>query len=521
MIFQHINTMNKKNFTYKKIIIFVILLVFFLFFSIIFSLININNKCIFNNIYINNIDVSGLTKDQAITKLSEIINNKNTQNITIKNYNFDESIVEYSNFNINYDINKCVDEAYNITRTNNIFYNNYVILNLFFNKKNINIEYTYNNNYLENWINSLNENLENKLIQSSYYLENNNLIITQGISGYLIDKNNFINDFEKLITNFSNLDLTINLNLFYNEPNKININKIYDEIHKEVKNAYYEKNPLKIYSETIGISFDKSYAQNLINSNNQTEYIVPLEITYPNITTKNLDIDIFQDKLSSYKTSYNINDIDRSTNLEIASNKINETILSPGDTFSYNTVVGARSIEAGYKEAKIYSNGKVIDGIGGGICQISSTLYNAVVLANLEVLERYNHQFLTSYVPAGRDATVVYGSKDFKFKNSRSYPIKIKTKVTNGIVTCDIYGLKEETEYNIDFDVQIISTTLPKTLYENDSSLKKGTELIKQNGSNGEIVDVYKLKKSNGTIVSKELLYHDSYKALEKIILKN
>ena len=104
----------------------------------------------------------------------------------------------------------------------------------------------------------------------------------------------------------------------------------------------------------------------------------------------------------------------------------------PGETFSYNKVVGARTISAGYKEAPIYLSGQVVDGLGGGICQITSTLYNAAVLANLEITQRTNHQFVPSYVRASRDATVVYGAIDFQFKNNRDYPIKLVCSVEIG-----------------------------------------------------------------------------------------
>ena len=110
----------------------------------------------------------------------------------------------------------------------------------------------------------------------------------------------------------------------------------------------------------------------------------------------------------------------------------------PSETFSYNKTLGERTIAAGYKEAKIYSNG-----LGGGICQISSTLYNAVLMSNLEIVERRNHQFVTSYLPAGRDATVVYGLTDFKFKNSRKYPVKINAGVQNGIERFQYMELKK------------------------------------------------------------------------------
>ena len=105
---------------------------------------------------------------------------------------------------------------------------------------------------------------------------------------------------------------------------------------------------------------------------------------------------------SQYSTSYSTKNQKRTTNLRLAANKINGTVLMPGETFSYNKVVGERTIAAGYQEAPIYVSGKVVDGLGGGICQITTTLYNAVVYANLEIVERSNHQFVPSYAPASR-----------------------------------------------------------------------------------------------------------------------
>jgi vancomycin resistance protein YoaR len=204
--------------------------------------------------------------------------------------------------------------------------------------------------------------------------------------------------------------------------------------------------------------------------------------------------------------------------LTIAIQKINGTVLTPGEEFSYNKTLGERTVAAGYKEAKIYSAGQVVDGLGGGICQISSTLYNAVLLANLEVTERRNHQFVTSYVPAGRDATVVYGSQDFKFKNSRKYPIKIQASISSGIAKISIYGLQEEKEYDISFQTNTLSTIPYTTEYIDDSSLSAGEEVVKQKGTNGLITETYKIVKLNGVVVSKTFLSKDTYNAMDRII---
>ena len=161
----------------------------------------------------------------------------------------------------------------------------------------------------------------------------------------------------------------------------------------------------------------------------------------------------------------------------------------PGEVFSYNQVVGERTIAAGYKEAPIYVSGEVVDGLGGGICQVTTTLYNAVVLANLEIVERSNHQFVPSYAKASRDATVVYGSIDFKFKNNRNYPIKILCSVSNGVVNFAIYGLKTADDYEVEITSRITSQT--------------------SNYTNSE---AYKILKKNGQVVSQTLLSRDTYK---------
>ena len=219
------------------------------------------------------------------------------------------------------------------------------------------------------------------------------------------------------------------------------------------------------------------------------EYTIPLKILYPKVTTNMIGTEAFPDLLSSFSTNYNARDTDRTTNLKLATNKINGTVLMPGETFSYNQVVGARTIAAGYKEAPIYVQGQVVDGLGGGICQITSTLYNAVLYANLEIVERSNHQFVPSYVTASRDATVVYGSIDFKFKNNRNYPIKLICSVANGVASFQIFGLKTDNEYEV-----VISS------YETGRT------------SNAIYSEAYKILKQNGQVVDKQLLSRDVYK---------
>ena len=494
----------------KKVCIlaFLILLFLLLLFSVMFSIININNNKILKNISINNIDISNMTKEEAKSYISDIIKTKSSNNINFNDNGEILSTYSFENLNIDYNITETINKASNIGRNSNIFKSNFEIVNLFFNNKNLELDITLNNDKLSTILEDLSSSLTDKLIQSSYYIDNNNLVLTSGKAGRTIDKNLTTKSIKLCLENLTQTD------------NTIQITTQDSEIHKDVINAYYEKNPLKIYTEVIGVSFEKELAKEALTENT-AEYIIPLQYTYPTVTINDLDIDIFQDTLAIFTTKYNITNTDRSNNLELAAEKIDGTILSPNEVFSYNKIVGARTIDKGYTEAKIYSNGQVVDGIGGGICQISSTLYDTAIMANLNVTERHNHQFITSYLPAGKDATVVYGAKDLKFQNTRSYPIKIVSKVENGIVTCKILGLKEDTEHSIDIETEILSTTEPDIQYEQDSKLELGKEIVKQQGANGAVVNVYKITKLEGKIINKELLSQDTYKSLDKIILKN
>lgn len=145
-------------------------------------------------------------------------------------------------------------------------------------------------------------------------------------------------------------------------------------------------------------------------------------------------------KLSSYTTKYNAGQRARTNNVSLAAKTINNYVVKPGETFSYNKVVGRRDPSRGYKEAPIFVGGAVEPGMGGGVCQVSTTLYNAVLLADLTVVERHPHSKIVAYAPAGRDATVAYGSLDFKFRNNYTHPVTIKTTMGGGSLSVSVWG---------------------------------------------------------------------------------
>ena len=508
----------------KKIVITIIviaaLIVVALIFSTIFAIFNINNDKILKGVSINNIEVADLTKQEAIDKLKENVEQKKAENINLQYEDFETSI-SLEQIEAQYNIEEAVNKAYEIGRRSNIILNNYEILKTKIKKEKIIIETSFNEEELIKQLQDISNKIPGAVTQSSYYIEDNSLIITKGKEGIAIKeadlKDKIVEDINSLETKASTITIPVEQKI----PDQINLDAIYQEIHKEPQDAYYTTNPFKLYPHVDGVDFAISMeeAQKLLEEEKE-EYAIPLKITKPKITTDQIGSEAFPDRLSTFSTKYDASNKARSTNLSLAAGKINGTVIMPGETFSYNKVVGERTIAAGYKEAKVYENGKVVDGLGGGICQISSTLYNSVLYANLEIVNRANHYFLTSYVGAGRDATVVYGAIDFKFRNNRKYPIKVQCSVKNGIAKIDIYGIKEETEYQVEIKTTVTGSIPYTTEYTDDATVENGKEVVKQKGSNGCKSETYKIVSLNGKVVSKTLLSKDTYHAMQRLIVR-
>ena len=507
----------KKN--NKKLIVIIFIIIFAFIFSTIFAVINIPNTDILNGISIKGIDVSGLSKEEAIQKLNKIVEEKISKEINVK-YNEYEATINPAVMESSFNIEEAVAEAYSYGRNGNIIENNYSILKAMIFNKDIHMDVEVDKELAIKAIEDVGSKIPGYVTKYSYYIEDETLVITRGKAGLKIL---LAEMYQKVYDNLNNINAGkdyIMIPVQNVEPEDINIDEIYQSVYKEPKDAYYETNPFTIYPEVDGIDFDIEAARNLIKQENKEEYQIELIITKAEHTTADIGAEAFPDVLADFATKYEASNKNRTTNLALAVNKINGVVLMPGEEFSYNKVVGERTIEAGYKEAKIYSNGQVIDGLGGGICQVSSTLYNSVLLSNLEITERHNHQFTTSYVAAGRDATVAWGAKDFKFVNNRKYPIKIEASVKNGICKISIYGVKEEIEYNVDIEVEQISVKPYSTKYEENPDLDVGVEKIKQNGTNGRVTATYKVLSRNGMIVSRTLLSKDNYNAIQKIVIK-
>ena len=226
--------------------------------------------------------------------------------------------------------------------------------------------------------------------------------------------------------------------------------------------------------------------------------------------------------ISAYTTNTTDNR-NRNTNIQLSAAAINGITVKPGEIFSFNATTGERTAEKGYKEAAAISGGQSKDEIGGGVCQTSSTLFNAVARADLEIIERNPHAWPSNYVEKGFDATVNWPGLDFKFKNNTGWPIFIIAGYANRKVTVSIYGMSLGADTSIDLE-SVTTRVLPQpegTNYVINTSLAIGESKRTVTGRKGYIVETWKVWTQAGREIKRELLFTTTYKAYQETIEYN
>lgn len=248
-----------------------------------------------------------------------------------------------------------------------------------------------------------------------------------------------------------NKPYNIKIKATYNEVKlSKQLEKIYEKINIEAVDAtfYVELSGEIKRSESkegrdVDISKLKDDIYNMINKKKIKDINLPVLTLYPKTSTK--QVKSINSILGQFSTSFN-DSTSRGSNIHVAGESTSDVLLMPGETFSYNKKTGARNWVNGYQSAPIIVGGKVVNGEGGGVCQVSTTIYNAALLSGLTIDEVHNHSLPSRYAPRGRDATVSYGYTDLKFTNPYTHPVYIKNIVGNGAITSKIYGCNLDRE---------------------------------------------------------------------------
>lgn len=364
--------------------------------------------------------------------------------------------------------------------------------------------------------------VEIKTTNNNYLLEYNKLEPRYNISEIVKEAVNYGkegNILERYKKDFFGKRKDFNLTLSYN-PKPIDefINNIEKEINKPPVNARVSINndEVKIIPEIYGVKLQKDKLKNAIITVINDEPIdgnpkvaAAVETFKPEITSEKLTQ--VNCRISSFSTDFATSISNRINNIELAAKAISGTILMPGEIFSFNETVGERTKERGFKEAGVIIGDKMETGLGGGICQVSSTLYNAVLTANLKIEERTNHSLPLAYISKGLDATVNWENIDLKFKNTLKTPIYIDGYTKNKNLYFDIYSNKDFTKRSYKMVTDVYEEIQPSIKYIDDPNLDVGKTQVIKKGSLGYKVKVYRKTFENSNLVNAETISNDYY----------
>ncbi len=509
----------------KKLLIIIICIIIALVIS--FAAIGIINKLnttVYKNVYLNGESVTGMTIESLKEHLKKTQEKVSEAELSIFQKNEEIIKVLPEDIELEIDIVATEKEVFGFGRDSNIIINNIEILSALLKKKEYNYIYKYNVNKLSEIAKEVKESLDNKAIKDNYILDEKEykLIITKGKSGESIEEEVFKKDIVGALTTKQN---KYKVKTIIVEPEALDVDIVYSEVSKDPKDAYIDKTStiIKLVPHQVGLDFNKDTLREQLNkSENNVEGKVieyKLDVKEPSVKTTDLKWDAYDYKITSYTTYFSTADSNRVNNLKISLDLLNGKVLMPGETFSYNAIIGGATAAQGFKPAATFVGGRVTREVGGGVCQTVSTLYNVALFSNLEIVQRRAHSLPVGYVPGSRDATIYHPSIDFKFKNTRKYPVKITTSINlGGNLTISLYGTKEENEYQVSISSRTLSTIPYKTEYVNDSTLQEGKQVVTQNGSNGYVSEAYITKKLNGKVVSTTFLSKDTYKSVSKIV---
>lgn len=510
---------SKSSFKTKLLIILLITLIAIIVcLSTIFSLTNKGNEAILKNVFVSGVDVSEETKEEAKVLLENKINKYTKKEITLvldrQEYRVSASELGFSAENLE----SVLDEAYNYGRADNFLKNNYTILFSNFQNKELSLKYKLQEEKFDQYMDKIIALNESIVMDDTYLVSGEKLIITKGQDGSKIDMKTLE---EYVVTAILNDISRIDIPIIESKSEKVDLDKIYAEIFIEPQNAtIISGDRFEVIPEKNGYDFDLENAKYVYaNHEGSGELVIDLKAVEADIKVADLDKELFAQTISTFSTTYNQADTNRVKNLVTASERCNGKILYPGDEFSFHKTIGTRTIANGYAVGNSYAGGKVVTSVGGGICQISSTLYNIVLKADLEILERKAHGMIVAYAEPSLDATIAEGSIDFRFKNTRKYPIKIFSEVKNGTVTMSILGLKDPGEPIVELKSVVLETIPYTTQTQNDSTMMKGTKKVVQEPENGYVSEAYKIvKDSNGNVISETLITKDRYIPINEIV---
>lgn len=426
------------------------------------------------NVYVENLNLGGLSYDDALAAINAT-------------YLFKDANIIVTCQNQSYTINgldvgliaspeETAKKAFEYTKSSNQIKNALNALKLKFTKHILVPVAQINKEQLGQKLNEFGIQLYGEMAPHTVEITDATATVIPGHTGYNNDPTVAIEEVVNSISKdiFQNISVT----LLSSPPEPMTVEKFDAAVYQDPVDAHYEikENKVEIVPGKVGRSIDKEASAPLLQQVREggENVQIPIHTTPPQKTQAVLKEKLFSSTLSTYSTTFGAGG-NRGSNVSNAASRINGTVIAPGGTFSFNETVGKRTIANGFKTAPEYLNGQTVDGIGGGTCQVSTTLYSAVLYADLKIAVRSNHSMSVGYVPLGQDATVTDGGTDFKFKNDTEYPVKVVAGTNGGTLTISIVGTQADPPKTVKLSHKTVSSTPSGTSV-------KSTRIVTQNG---------------------------------------
>lgn len=396
------------------------------------------------NIYIENINVSNLTYEEALEKVktTTLLDN---QEITLTG-NGQTFKINGAEVGLTPNIEETVDKAMRYGKTNNVFIDGFANALQIFAKHTVAPDANVNEGFVKEKLYQFGVQIHGELIEHKLELGDGIVICTPGHTGFNGNTDIAYNEILSAIENgqFHNIKVTLQSG----PPRDLTAQDVdvFTYCNPIIAWFQYVDNNINIIPEVPGRYLNMEETADLVTQVKEGGEVVyiPYYYSIADITAEMLQAKLFNAELGSYTTNYGGSTSNRCANIKNAASKIDGKILAPGEVFSFNDTVGKRSIANGFFTATEYANGAAVQGIGGGTCQVSSTLYNAVLYSDLSIVSRTEHMFAVGYCPLGQDATVADSGVDFKFVNDMDYPIKISATTTGYSITVRIIGTQRD-----------------------------------------------------------------------------
>ena len=477
-----------------------------------------NYAKVYPNTYIDQQSVAGMTADELNSFLDNLSKDKSLPKSITLTLNGEECTIKSSDISLAFDLDKTAKSVLKNRDKNRLFDNVSIFIGSLFTDTNLSLSLKYDIGKLDGILSSFASQYETEPKDASYIAENDTLIIKKGNDGQKVDRKALIAEIEK---NISSKSITIPLILAKAQGKSFDADELYEELSKPAEDAYYKKNDdgeIVVVPDKPQVKISKQELKDAIKSGKETVSL-SADVISASKTKADLEKALFSGTMGSWTSNFSTSNVPRTQNVVLSASRVNGVVLMPGESFSYDKTVGPRTAENGFKIAGVYINNKVEDGIGGGVCQTSSTLYSAVLYANLEIVSRTSHSLPVSYMPPGQDATIAAGSIDFVFRNNTEYPIKIAATIKGGSITCSIIGTPVEGQRVVINNTKTASYE-PGIEIETDPSIPKGFKKTVK-GSGGYAVSSSRTVYQNGEVVKTEALTKSVYHATPHIITVN